>query len=120
MRKQSLWAIRQPVPRGTALALAFIMPVLVLGAWCVVSYGHLAPPDFVPSPTEVVRAWRVKIEREQGPLGIHEAAVIALAVSPDGKTVATGSKDGILVLWDTATDSPRPTAWTAVPRDPTR
>ena len=55
MRKQSLWAIRQPVPRGTALALAFIMPVLVLGAWCVVSYGHLAPPDFVPSPTEVVR-----------------------------------------------------------------
>src|SRR5438128_372367 len=54
-RKQSLWAIRQPVPRGTALALAFIMPVLVLGAWCVVSYGHLAPPDFVPSPTEVVR-----------------------------------------------------------------
>ncbi len=55
MRKQSLWAIRQPVPRGTALALAFIMPVLVLGAWCVVSYGNLAPPDFVPSPTEVVR-----------------------------------------------------------------
>src|SRR5256885_293407 len=54
-RKQSLWSIRQPVPRGTALALAFIMPVLVLGAWCVVSYGHLAPPDFVPSPTEVVR-----------------------------------------------------------------
>src|SRR5437667_384348 len=50
-----MWAIRQPVPRGTALALAFIMPVLVLGAWCVVSYGHLAPPDFVPSPTEVVR-----------------------------------------------------------------
>src|SRR5439155_17764 len=40
---------------GSALRLAFIMPVLVLGAWCVVSYGHLAPPDFVPSPTEVVR-----------------------------------------------------------------
>jgi NitT/TauT family transport system permease protein len=55
MRKQSLWAIRQPVPRGTALALAFVMPILVLGAWCGISYGHLAPPDFLPSPTEVVR-----------------------------------------------------------------
>src|SRR5216117_2925273 len=55
LRKRSLWAIRQPVPRGTALALAFIMPVLVLGAWCIVSYGGLAPPDFLPSPTEVVR-----------------------------------------------------------------
>jgi len=54
-RKPSLWSIRQPVPLGIALALAFIMPVLVLGAWCLISYGHLAPPDFVPSPTEVVR-----------------------------------------------------------------
>jgi len=54
-RKQSLWSIRQPVPRGTALALAFVMPVIVLAGWCIVSYGHLAPADFVPSPTEVVR-----------------------------------------------------------------
>jgi len=32
-----------------------VAPTLVLGAWCVVSYGGLAPPDFLPSPTEVVR-----------------------------------------------------------------
>src|SRR2546423_1806043 len=55
MRKHSLGPTGQPVPRGPALALAFIMPVLVLGAWCIVSYGGLAPPDFVPSPTEVIR-----------------------------------------------------------------
>jgi NitT/TauT family transport system permease protein len=54
-RKTSIWSIRQPVPRGTALALAFVMPIVVIAAWCIVSYGHLAPPDFVPSPTEVVR-----------------------------------------------------------------
>lgn len=54
-RKQSIWAIRQPVPRGTALALAFVMPILVLGAWCLISYGNLAPSDFLPSPSEVVR-----------------------------------------------------------------
>ena len=35
--------------------LSFVMPVLVLGAWCIISYGNLAPADFLPSPTEVVR-----------------------------------------------------------------
>ena len=43
------------MPRGTALVLSFVMPVLVLAVWCVMSYGHLAPADFLPSPTEVVR-----------------------------------------------------------------
>ena len=38
-----------------ALALAFVMPVLVLGTWCVISYGNLAPRDFLPSPTDVLR-----------------------------------------------------------------
>src|SRR5881392_2444038 len=54
-RKNSIWSIRQPVPRGVATALAFVMPIVVLSAWCVISYGHLAPADFLPSPTEVVR-----------------------------------------------------------------
>lgn len=54
-RKPSIWSIRQPIARGTATALGFIMPILVLGAWCAASYGGLAPPDFLPSPTEVVR-----------------------------------------------------------------
>jgi len=54
-RKTSIWSIRQPVPRGTALALSFVMPIVVIAAWCIVSYGHLAPADFVPSPTDVVR-----------------------------------------------------------------
>jgi NitT/TauT family transport system permease protein len=54
-RKQSLWSIRQPVPRGTAVKLAFLMPLLVLGAWCVISYANLAPADFLPSPTDVAR-----------------------------------------------------------------
>jgi NitT/TauT family transport system permease protein len=54
-RKTSIWSIRQPVPRGTALMLAFIMPIVVIGAWCIISYGQFAPNDFLPSPTEVVR-----------------------------------------------------------------
>lgn len=49
------FALRAPLPRGTALALGFVMPTIVLGAWCLISYGGFAPPDFLPSPTEVVR-----------------------------------------------------------------
>ena len=55
-RPRSEWfALRAPLPRTTATALGFVMPALVLGAWCLVSYGGFAPPDFLPSPTEVVR-----------------------------------------------------------------
>ena len=53
--RTEFFALRAPLPRSTATALGFVMPALVLGAWCAVSYGGLAPPDFLPSPTEVVR-----------------------------------------------------------------
>jgi NitT/TauT family transport system permease protein len=43
------------MPRASATALGFVMPALVLGVWCLVSYGGFAPPEFLPSPTEVVR-----------------------------------------------------------------
>src|SRR5512139_786467 len=49
------FALRVSLPRGTALALGLVAPTVVLGAWCIVSYGGLAPPDFLPSPSEVVR-----------------------------------------------------------------
>ena len=36
-RKASIWSVRQPVPRATATMLSIVMPVLVLGGWCVIS-----------------------------------------------------------------------------------
>jgi NitT/TauT family transport system permease protein len=54
-RRHDWFALRAPLPRTTATALGFVMPALVLGVWCVLSYGGFAPPDFLPSPTEVVR-----------------------------------------------------------------
>lgn len=54
-RKNSLWSIRQPIPRGTATVLSFVLPVMVFGIWCVLSYGHFVPADFLPSPSEVVK-----------------------------------------------------------------
>ncbi|HSK10979.1 MAG TPA: ABC transporter permease [Vicinamibacterales bacterium] len=49
------FALRSPLPRTAGLALAFVAPTIVLAGWCIVSYGGLAPPDFLPSPSEVVR-----------------------------------------------------------------
>lgn len=54
-RKRDLFALRSPLPKKTAVALGFVAPAAVLGAWCAASYGGLAPADFLPSPTEVVK-----------------------------------------------------------------
>jgi NitT/TauT family transport system permease protein len=54
-KRSELFQLRAPLPRSTAFVLGLVAPTLVLGAWCVASYGGLAPPDFLPSPSEVVR-----------------------------------------------------------------
>ncbi len=54
-KRSELFQLRAPLPRPTAFVLGLVAPALVLGAWCVASYGGLAPPDFLPSPSEVVR-----------------------------------------------------------------
>jgi NitT/TauT family transport system permease protein len=54
-RKIDYFALRAPLPRSISLWLGLVAPVGVLVVWCVVTYGGLAPPDFLPSPTEVVR-----------------------------------------------------------------
>lgn len=53
--KSSLFALRQPLPRSTATVLGLCAPILVAIVWCALTYGHLAPPDFLPSPTETLR-----------------------------------------------------------------
>jgi len=55
VRPSSLFALRAPLPRAISVTLGLVAPAVVLGAWCLVSYGGFAPPDFLPSPTEVVR-----------------------------------------------------------------
>ena len=50
-----LFALRAPLPRSTSFGLGLVAPTLVLLVWCVLTYGEFAPPDFLPSPTEVVK-----------------------------------------------------------------
>ncbi len=54
-KRSELFQLRTALPRSTAFVLGLVAPTLVLGAWCAASYGGLAPPDFLPSPTEVVK-----------------------------------------------------------------
>jgi NitT/TauT family transport system permease protein len=50
-----LFGLREPLPRRLAFALGLVAPALVLGVWCLLSYGGWVRPEFLPSPTEVLR-----------------------------------------------------------------
>ena len=55
MSHNRLFALRQPLARSTSVVLGLVLPAMVLGAWCITTYGGLAPADFLPSPSETVR-----------------------------------------------------------------
>ncbi len=54
-RPHHLFALREPMPRSTATVVGLLAPLLVAVVWCTLTYGGFAPPDFLPSPTEVLR-----------------------------------------------------------------
>lgn len=53
--KRDLFALRAPLPRTTGFTLGLVAPTLALATWCGITYGGFVPPDFLPSPTEVIR-----------------------------------------------------------------
>ncbi len=78
--RTEVFALRNPQPRGRALALGFVAPAVVLGVWCVITYGGFAPPDFLPSPTEVVRGTlQLFIEHDLGDAIVVSTRRIAIA-----------------------------------------
>jgi NitT/TauT family transport system permease protein len=54
MAKEIL-GLRTNLSQGTSFALGLVSPILLFGAWCGLTYGGFAPPDFLPSPSEVLR-----------------------------------------------------------------
>ncbi len=54
-KKSHLFALREPMPRTTATVIGLLAPLLVAVVWCVLTYGGFVKPDFLPSPTEVLR-----------------------------------------------------------------
>jgi WD40 repeat protein len=68
---------------------------------------HEFPPPPAPDTTE-----------RTSPIHLtgHRDSVSVLAFSPDGKTLASGGKDGTLAIWDTSTGKPLATCKTACAR----
>jgi WD40 repeat protein len=58
---------------------------------------------FPSSARNLIAGWSKHI----GTPVIHDALVSAVAFSPDGKTVLTGSRDNTARLWEAATGEPR-------------
>jgi NitT/TauT family transport system permease protein len=52
---RELFGLRTNLPQGASFALGLVSPIVLFGTWCGLSYGGFAPPDFLPSPTEVLR-----------------------------------------------------------------
>jgi tRNA A-37 threonylcarbamoyl transferase component Bud32 len=52
-----------------------------------------------------VKLWDVSSEKQVGELGGYDTIVLSLALSPDGRLLATGSRDGTLKLWDLASQT---------------
>ncbi len=49
------FGLRTNLSQGTSFALGLVSPIVLFGTWCGLTYGGFAPPDFLPSPTEVLR-----------------------------------------------------------------
>jgi serine/threonine protein kinase/WD40 repeat protein len=54
----------------------------------------------------LVHIWNVQSRKEVKTWAGHQRGISSIAISADGRRVATASADGTVILWQTATDSP--------------
>jgi NitT/TauT family transport system permease protein len=55
VQASELFALRAALPRRLQTVMALAAPALLLLVWCVLSYGGVVSPAFLPSPTDVVK-----------------------------------------------------------------
>jgi WD40 repeat protein len=95
-------------PRGPPVNGAGRTQILMqaLGAAHLLAESHaLAEQGLEESILLHLGGWSGKLHRLRG-VCAHQAEVLAVAFSPDGQTVLTGSRDGTARLWDALTGQP--------------
>jgi len=56
MKPSVFWSIRQGFPAWLKLLLTIVSLIIPLAIWSVLSYNELVNPQFLPTPTAVLRA----------------------------------------------------------------
>src|SRR5262249_53427948 len=65
--------------------------------------------DWDTAGTSLVAIWDVETKKQVNQLVGHSSPILSIVYSPDGKTIATGSVDGTVRLWDADTGGHRKT-----------
>lgn len=77
------------------LCLAFSLD----GNYLFVGYGYGLVNTGPPDPG-LLTIWNLKTDEQTAAYLLHGSTIHCMALSPDGKTLATGSQDGAVNLWD--------------------
>src|SRR5438477_59937 len=75
-----LFALREPLPRRTAFLLGLVAPALVLGVWCVLTYGGFA--YLLPVVVTAIRAVPEELVQTARTLGASKAQVVRTVLLP--------------------------------------
>ncbi|NVK33971.1 MAG: ABC transporter permease [Rhodobacteraceae bacterium] len=56
MWTRTLFSPKTDIPRSLYISLSISSVLVVLGLWCLLTYGGFTPPDFLATPVEVLQA----------------------------------------------------------------
>ncbi len=108
--------MQPPSPAGDSARIAAALTVLLLGASCLFADGKRPTPAalaeridaeiekaaFATQRGSTIRVWDLAADKELGALTSHRETIEGLALSPNGKLLASGSLDTTVLVWDLA------------------